>query len=291
MSELLLIDVSSYIHRAFHAAAPRLTSTGHHAGALDVTIKMIRNLVNTRKPSHVACVFDIPGPTFRNEIWPEYKANRPPKPEELTTQIDGLRIFIEAMGLNPVSAEEVEADDTMATLAQAATEQGFTCVMGTRDKDLAVMVSDKICLIDKDTVIDTASVVDRYGVQPRQISDFLTLQGDGSDGVKGVKGCGAKRAASLLRQYQTLDAILEASHTISGALGRTIYNSKEAILRDRSLIQLKTDVQIPKDMDHYRRKAMDTDRLLKLFDFYEMEAMAGRLLRHLRAQKNRVINQ
>lgn len=278
----LLIDASSFIHRAFHAAPARQTATGEHVGALYISIKMLRNLVNSVRPQYVTTVFDHPGITFRHQLYPEYKANRDPKPPELVSQIDRLRLVSGAMGLNPLMIKNVEADDVIATLAGDEAQESAQCLIATRDKDLAAVVSKDVSLIDKDGgITDVTSVSEKYGVPPRLITDWLTLKGDDSDNIPGIQGCGDKKAATLLNKFGSLDKIIESSREIKGVLGERIQNNIDQLNKMKAIIALKYDVPIITDLSFYSRRNLNAEALIECFDELEFSDMGAKLSNYL----------
>lgn len=275
---MLLIDASSFIHRAFYAAAPRVTAKGEHVGALYITIKMLRNLVNGQKPRSVATVFDHPGDNFRHSLYPDYKANRDPKPPELEFQIDKLRLFSGAMGLNPIMVPNVEADDVIATIAKSCSEQKVKTWVATRDKDLAAVVTHHVTLVDKDgEITDLDKVKEKFGVPPQQICDLLTLMGDESDNVPGIHGCGAKKAAGLLSKYGSLDGILARSQSIPGVIGERIREHAGHLRSMREIVQLKDSLGIMKEPEQYFRRGLNVDWLMELFEQFEFHDMRDKL--------------
>ncbi|MFA0809503.1 5'-3' exonuclease [Microbulbifer epialgicus] len=279
---MLLIDASSFIHRAFHAATPRVTTKGEHVAALYITIKMLRNLVNQQKPKWVATVFDHPGDNFRHYLYPGYKANRPPKPTELEFQIEKVRLFSGAMGLNPIIVSEVEADDVIATLARSASESEIRTQVATRDKDLAAVVNSHVSLIDKDgNITDVAKVEEKYGVSPEQICDLLTLTGDDSDNIPGIQGLGIKKAANLVNKYGSLDMIIASSKAIPGVIGERIRDNAETLKEMRQIVRLENSLCIMKDHEQYARRGLNIEALMQLFEQFEFHDMRDKLMGHM----------
>ena len=194
---LYLVDGSSYLYRAFHALPNLTNSHGDPTGALLGVANMLKRLLNEEDPEHIAVVFDAKGPTFRHELYPEYKANRPPMPAGLRQQVEQILEFTGLLGLPLLQVDGVEADDVIGTLCRAAEAEGMNCVISTGDKDLAQLVSDRTTLVNTmtDTASDRAGVMEKFGVTPEQIVDFLALTGDKSDNIPGVEKCGPKTAA------------------------------------------------------------------------------------------------
>ena len=203
---LYLVDGSSYLYRAFHALPNLTNSHGEPTGALLGVANMLKRLLNEEDPQHIAVVFDAKGPTFRHEMFPEYKANRPPMPAELRQQVEAILDFTGLLGLPLLQVEGVEADDVIGTLARLAEEQGMDCVISTGDKDMAQLVTANTTLTNTMTNsdMDRDGVVAKFDVTPEQIIDFLALTGDKSDNIPGVVKCGPKTAAKWLRQWGSL---------------------------------------------------------------------------------------
>ena len=216
-NSLLLIDGSSSLYRAFHALPPLTTTKGEPTGAIHGVLTMLHKLLRDEQPKLIAVVMDAPGKTFRDELFKEYKANRPPMPDELRQQIDPLIEAIEAFGLPLLRVKGVEADDVIGTLACQAADQGLDTVISTGDKDMAQLVSKHITLLDtmprgasrEPRATDEAGVYERFQVRPGQIIDYLALVGDSSDNIPGVPKVGPKTAVALLAEFDNVDAILE----------------------------------------------------------------------------------
>ena len=210
-NELVLVDGSSYLYRAFHALPPLVTSRGQPTGAVKGVINMIRALMKSCGHSNIAIVFDAKGKTFRNDIFEEYKAHRPPMPDDLRSQIEPIHQIIRAMGLPLLVVEGVEADDVIGTLSQIATEKGIKTLISTGDKDLTQLVNDHVTLINTMTneILDSDGVVRKFGVKPCRIVDYLALMGDKSDNIPGVPGVGAKTALKWLQEYDSMECVIE----------------------------------------------------------------------------------
>ena len=204
--QLILVDGSSYLFRAFHALPPLVSSKGQPTGAVKGVINMIRSLMKNYEDSNIAIVFDAKGKTFRSKIYTEYKAHRPPMPDELRSQIQPIHQIIEAMGLPLLIVSDVEADDVIGTLSEQATEMGISTLISTGDKDLAQLVNDKVTLINTMTneLLDSESVVRKFGVAPNRIIDYLALMGDKSDNIPGVPSVGTKTAVKWLNEYDSM---------------------------------------------------------------------------------------
>ncbi len=242
----ILVDGSAYLFRAYHALPPLTNSKGEPTGAVVGVINMLRKLLDEYRPEHMAVVFDASGPTFRDQIYSEYKANRPPMPDDLRAQIEPLHRIVEAMGLPLLRIPGVEADDVIGTLAVQAHAQGLSTLISTGDKDMAQLVNEQITLINtmSNTVLGPDGVKEKFGVRPEQIVDFLALMGDASDNVPGVPKCGAKTAAKWLGQYGTLDALMQRADEIKGKIGENLRASLEQLTKSRELVTIKLDVPL-----------------------------------------------
>ena len=225
---LILVDGSSYLYRAFHAMPGLNNSSGEPTGAVYGVTNMLRRLLSDYDPQYIAVVFDAKGKTFRNDLYPQYKANRPPMPEELRPQVAWVHEIVEAMGLNLMVVEGVEADDVIGTLATQAAEEKREVIISSGDKDLTQLVNKHVNMVDtmKDVVYDHDGVMAKFGVPPERIIDYLTLVGDTSDNIPGVPKVGPKTAVKWLQQYGTLDEIIANADDIKGKVGEN--------LRDRS---------------------------------------------------------
>ena len=210
MTDLVLIDGSSYLYRAYHALPPLTNAAGEPTGALHGVLTMIQKLLREEQPSSVAVIFDAPGKTFRDELYSEYKANRPPMPDELRSQVQPILDAVEAMGLTLLRVPGVEADDVIGTLCKQAGEAGLSVLVSTGDKDLAQLVNDRVSLINtmNDSRMDRDGVKAKFDVFPEQIVDYLALVGDTSDNIPGVPKVGAKTAAKWLNLYDNADGIV-----------------------------------------------------------------------------------
>ena len=251
MKRLLLVDGSSYLYRAFHAMPDLRNRAGEPTGAIYGVVNMLRRLradYNTDDVTTncIACVFDAPGKTFRDDIYPEYKANRASMPEDLAAQIPHIHEVTKAMGWPIVMEPGIEADDVIGTLAQVALEQGFDeVIVSTGDKDMAQLVNDKVRLVDtmKNVVMTRDAVFEKFGVYPEQIIDYLTLVGDTVDNVPGVDKVGPKTAAKWLAEYKTLDAIVANASKISGKVGENLQKALEWLPTGKSLVTIKLDCE------------------------------------------------
>ncbi len=253
--KLILIDGSYYLFRAYHV--PQLqrleNASGEPTGAIFGVINMIKKILNEEQPDYFAIVFDAKGKTFRNDLYPEYKANRPPMPEDLVCQIEPLHKIIEAIGIPKLMIEGVEADDVIATLAVQAETHNIQTLISTGDKDLAQLVNDNVTLINtmQNTIMDREGVIAKFGIGPELILDYLTLIGDTSDNVPGIPKVGPKTAVKWLTEYKTLDGIIENADAIKGKVGESLRDNLPNIPLSKELITLKYDVELefsPKDL-------------------------------------------
>ena len=276
---LLLVDGSSYLYRAFHALPPLMTSAGMQTGAVKGVINMIRRLIADYPGSPVAVVFDAKGKTFRHDMYKEYKANRPPMPDDLRPQIEPIHQIIKAMGLPLLMVEGVEADDVIGTLAVQATELKMDAVISTGDKDMAQLVNEHISLINTmdNSRLDEAGVEEKFGVRPDQIIDYLALMGDKSDNVPGVAGVGPKTAVKWLGTYGDIDQLIEHADDIKGKIGEKLRNQLDQIPLSRELVTIKCDVELEQQPNELLHTDADNDALLELFTELEFRGWVKEL--------------
>lgn len=246
MPPFVLVDGSYFLFRAFHAVPPLTTSTGLHTNAVRGAISAIQKLMRRTQPTHMAVIFDTPEPTFRHELSPIYKGDRPSMPDELGQQIPYLHALIRALGIPVHMLPGAEADDIIGTLAKHAEAKGQQVLISTGDKDMAQLVTEKVTLEDsfKEKPMDVNGVFEKFGVWPNQIIDYLTLMGDASDGIMGVPGVGAKTAAKLLTEYGSIGGILENVDQIKGKVGQNIKDSVEGIAIDHQLASIVCDLEL-----------------------------------------------
>ncbi|GLQ45031.1 DNA polymerase I [Dyella lipolytica] len=273
MPNLTLIDGSSYLYRAFHALPPLSNAKGEPTGALFGVVNMLRTTLKA-KPDYVAFVSDASGPTFRNVLYDKYKANRPPMPDELRAQIEPMLAIVSALGFPILRVSGVEADDVIGTLATEAHKHGIDVLISTGDKDLAQLVRPGITLINTmtNTTMDSAGVVDKFGVKPEQIVDFLSLTGDTVDNVPGVTKCGPKTAAKWLAEYGSLDGVIAHADHIGGKIGEYLREALPSLPLSRELVTIKTDVPLDTTVKQLNLRDRDTDALRELFTRYEFKA-------------------
>ncbi len=243
---LLLVDGSSYLYRAFHAMPDLRNPQGEPTGAIYGMINMLRRLRSDYPAAYMACVFDAKGKTFRDDLYPEYKAQRAPMPDDLRLQIEPIHEVVKAMGWPILMVEGVEADDVIGTLAVEASKLGMNTVVSTGDKDLAQLVNPQVMLINTMTneKMDEPGVLAKFGVQPNRIIDYLTLIGDTVDNVPGVTKCGPKTAVKWLTEFDSLDGVIANADKIKGVVGDNLRAALEWLPRGRELITVKTDCDL-----------------------------------------------
>lgn len=266
--EIYLIDGSAFIYRAFHAVAPLTNSSGFQTNAVFGFISIVKKLLKERQPTHVVVAFDSRGPVFRHEMYAEYKANRPPMPEELAGQIPYIKQAVGALGLRSFEENDVEADDIIASAAKTLSAEGNRVVIVSGDKDLLQLVDDNVTMWDpmKNTIMDSDAVVAKYKVAPHRLLDCFALIGDSSDNVPGVPGVGPKSAEKLINQFGSLEELYEQVETLkqSKMKERLIENRQLAFL-SRRLIRLKLDVAVPADPGKYQLGEPDVAQLKKIY--------------------------
>src|SRR5210317_705507 len=279
MTDHVLIDGSSYLYRAFHALPALTNAKGEPTGALHGVLTMILKLLREEQPAHIAVVFDAPGKTFRDEMYADYKATRPPMPDDLRAQVQPILDAVEAMGLPLLRVEGVEADDVIGTLCAEAEDQGLQVLVSTGDKDLAQLVTDKVTLINtmNDSRLDRDSVKAKFDVYPEQIIDFLGLVGDSSDNIPGVPKVGAKTAAKWLNLYDSAEGIVEHGEEIKGKVGESLRDNVDSLNLSRELATIRTDVELDVGIDDLTAGDGDPDALRKLFSHYELRALLRQL--------------
>ncbi len=245
-SPLILVDGSSYLYRAFHALPPLNTSRGEPTGAIYGVINMLRSLLAEYRPRYFAVVFDARGRTFRDDLFAEYKANRPPMPEELAAQIEPLHALVRALGLPLLQVPGVEADDVIGTLARRAAAEGIETLISTGDKDMAQLVDPHITLVNtmSHTVLDRDGVMEKFGVPPEHIVDLLALMGDSSDNIPGIPKVGPKTAAKWLNEYGSLDDLLARADDIKGKVGESLRANLDTLALSRQLATIHCDVDL-----------------------------------------------
>lgn len=267
MPPFVLVDGSYFLFRAFHALPPLMTSAGLHTNAVRGAINAIQKLIKRVQPTHMAVIFDTPEPTFRHVLSPEYKGNRPSMPDELAEQIPYLHALIQALGIPLFKLAGAEADDIIGTLTKRAVAEGMQVLISTGDKDMAQLVCEQVTLEDsfKEKTMDIAGVIEKFGVRPEQIVDYLTLMGDAVDGISGVAGVGGKTAAKLLNQYDNLENIIANASNIKGKIGENIANSLEQIKLDHQLATIICDLPLELDWHDLKLSAPNVNELQRLY--------------------------
>ena len=268
MKTLLLVDGSSYLYRAFHAMSQSdlRSPQGEPTGAIYGVLNMLRKLRADFPADYSACVFDAKGKTFRDDWYPEYKAHRPPMPDDLRAQIEPLHEIVAAAGWNILMVDGVEADDVIGTLAQQASQQGARCIISTGDKDLTQLVNQHVLWVNtmSEEKLGEAGVEAKFGVKPERIVDYLTLVGDTVDNVPGVPKCGPKTAVKWLAQYDTLDNLIAHASEIGGVVGENLRASLDWLPQGRRLVTVKCDVALPKRYDELAAPQQDTEKMREL---------------------------
>ncbi len=264
--KLVLVDGSSYLFRAFHGLPP-LMANGHPTGAIYGVLNMLQKLINDEQPDNIAIIFDAKGKTFRNDIYPDYKANRPPMPDDLREQIEPLHKIIKAQGLPLVIVEYVEADDVIGTLSKQAKQQGYRVVISTGDKDMAQLVCEQVTLINtmNNVVMDEATVFEKFQVRPNQIIDYLALMGDSSDNIPGVPKVGPKTASKWLSEYPSLQAVMDNSESIKGKVGENLRESLEFLPMSYELATIKQDLQLDLDLNNLKQQPVESEKLIGFY--------------------------
>jgi len=271
---LYLVDGSSYLYRAFHALPNLTNSHGEPTGALLGVANMLKRLLNENDPEYIAVVFDAKGPTFRHELFPEYKANRPPMPAELRQQVEAILDFTRMLGLPLLQVDGVEADDVIGTLAANAESAGMNCVISTGDKDMAQLVSDNITLTNTMTNsdMDRGAVKEKFDVAPEQFVDFLALTGDKSDNIPGVEKCGPKTAAKWLGTWGSLDEVIHHADEVGGKIGENLRASLEQLPLSRELARIRCDLDLEYQPRALKREKVDKPSLVEALKRYEFNS-------------------
>ncbi|MBO1256802.1 DNA polymerase I [Alteromonas sp. 5E99-2] len=279
-SPFILVDGSSYLFRAFHGLPPLTNSKGKDTGAIYGVVNMLKSLIKEYDPSHIAVIFDAKGKTFRNDLYSEYKANRPPMPEELREQIAPLHEIVKAMGLPLLVVPNVEADDVIGTLARQASEQGRACLISTGDKDMAQLVNEHVTLINtmNNQVTDIDGVFEKFGVHAEHIIDFLALKGDKVDNIPGVPGVGDKSAQAMLNGvggindiYNNLDKLADLGFRGSKTIAKKMAEYEEQARLSYTLATIDTHVELEHTPDSLLATPENTDKLIELYTEYEFK--------------------
>ncbi len=277
--DLVLIDGSSYLYRAFHALPPLTNSAGQPTGAVHGVLSMLLKFLREFEPPHIGVVFDAPGRTFRDDLFAEYKANRPPMPDDLRAQTEPLLEAVQALGLPLLRIDGVEADDVIGTLGARAAAAGQQVLISTGDKDMAQLVNEHITLVNtmSNTVLDRAGVKAKFDVFPEQIIDYLALVGDSSDNIPGIDKVGPKTAAKWLNKYGTLDGLLSHADEIEGKVGDNLRAGLTTLALSRQLATIRCDLALPLDEAGLVRRAADVTRLRALYRRLELRTLLQQL--------------
>ena len=279
MKPLVLVDGMGYLFRAFYALPPLTTSKGEPTGAVRGVLSMLYKLLDDYDPERIAVVFDAPGKTFRDDLYSDYKANRPPFPPDLKAQIEPLLEAVEAMGLAVLRIEGVEADDVIGTLADKASRAGLTTVISTSDKDMAQLVDERTSLINTMTgvAMGPEGVQEKFGVSPAQFIDYLALVGDSVDNIPGVPKVGPKTALKWLDKYGDLDSLVARADEVGGAVGNRLRENLDVLPLYKELVTIVRDVELPLTLDELKPRTPDADRLRALFERLELRSLLGHI--------------
>ncbi len=271
---LYLVDGSSYLYRAYHALPNLTNSAGEPTGALLGVANMLRRLLKDADSGNIVVVFDAKGPTFRHEIYDQYKANRPPMPYELIQQIEPIHEVVRLLGLPLVQVSGVEADDVIGTLAARATAEKMDCVISTGDKDMAQLVNEHVSLINTMTNIhmDSDGVVQKFGVKPTQIVDFLALTGDKADNIPGVQKCGPKTAAKWLNEWQNLEGVMANAQDMKGKIGEYLRDALETLPLSQDLATIRKELDLEQSVTDFGREEVDEPALRAFLQHYEFNS-------------------
>jgi DNA polymerase-1 len=273
---IFVIDGSSYLYRAYHAMPPLSTSSGQPTGAVKGVTNMLMNLKKDSEGSPIIVVFDAKGKTFRSDIYSEYKANRPPMPDELRDQLVPVKSICRAIGFPLIEIEGVEADDVIATISKMAKDAKYKCVISSLDKDLMQLVEDPhTTMMDtmKHKIFNEESVFEKFGVKPNQIRDMLALVGDTSDNIPGIPKVGQKTAAKWLNEYGDLNSIKENAESIKGVVGENLRNALDDLDRNIELVSLKNDIDINQSFEDLLAFNPNEEELDKIFAELEFKAV------------------
>jgi len=281
LSPLILVDGSSYLFRAYHVPYLQALSTkdGQPTGAITGVLNMLKSLKKDYPNGNVIVIFDAKGKTFRNDMYPEYKANRPPMPDDLRTQIAPIHEIVEAMGLPLLVIEGVEADDVIGTLADQASKAGIDTVISTGDKDMAQLVDKHVTLINTmtDVRMDEAGVVEKFGVRPDQIIDYLALMGDKVDNIPGVNKCGPKTAVKWLLEHENLENVMANADKVKGKIGENLREALEFLPLSYELATIKLDVELAQTADQLQPSEANVEKLTELYTKYELRRLLADL--------------
>ena len=271
---LYLVDGSSYLYRAYHALPNLTNSAGEPTGALLGVANMLRRLLKDAESDNIAVVFDAKGPTFRHEMYDQYKANRPPMPYELIQQVEPIHEVVRLLGLPLIQVPGVEADDVIGTLATRATAENMDCVISTGDKDMAQLVNEHVSLINTmtSTHMDSDGVVQKFGVKPGQIVDFLALTGDKADNIPGVEKCGPKTAAKWLNEWHDLEGVVANAQDMKGKIGEYLRHALETLPLSQDLATIRNNLDLEQAVTDINREAIDETALRAFLQRYEFNS-------------------
>ena len=275
----VLVDGSYYMFRAYHGMPELANAKGEPTGAIFGVINMLRKLFNEYQPDYLAVIFDAKGKTFRNELYKEYKAHRPPMPDDLACQISPIHDIIRALGLPLLIIDDVEADDVIGTLATQASEQGLKTYISSGDKDLAQLVDDHVCLVNtmNNTVLDKDGVREKYGVPPASIIDYLALMGDSVDNIPGIPKVGPKTAVKWLAQYESLEEIVHHADEIKGKVGESLRANLNQLYLSKELVTLKLDVDLELGPHDLVQTTPDKDALKEAYTHWQFRSWLSEL--------------
>ncbi|MES2353309.1 MAG: DNA polymerase I [Pseudomonadota bacterium] len=279
MTTLLLVDGSSYLYRAFHALPDLRNAKNEPTGAIYGVLNMLRRLSKEIPADYSACIFDAKGKTFRDDWYPQYKANRAAMPDDLVAQIEPIHEAVKALGWPLVMIDGVEADDVIGTLATIAARQGMQTIISTGDKDIAQLVNDHVTVINTMTNerFDAAGVIGKFGVPPERIVDYLTLVGDTVDNVPGVEKVGPKTAVKMLAEYGTLENIIANADKITGVVGGNLRKALDWLPQAQRLVTIKCDVELPVTLNDLRHLDPDKGKLITLFEHFQFRSWTKEL--------------
>lgn len=271
---LVLVDGSSYFYRAFHALPPLTNSKGQALGAVYGVVNMVKKLMKDYPTPYFSLVFDAKGKTFRDDLYQDYKANRPPMPDELRSQFQPMIDVLDAMGLPIIIIDGVEADDVIGTLCVNATKEGFKTIVSTGDKDMAQLVNESVTLINtmSNSKLDINGVKEKFGVMPEKIIDYLALMGDKADNIPGVEKVGPKTAVKWLDAYGSLEAVMANVDNIKGKVGENLKVALSHLPLSKTLVTIKTDLDLNLSKESLKKVAQDKDKLIALCQTYEFNS-------------------
>ena len=271
MKTTLLVDGMAFVYRAYFAVPPMTNIAGVHTNAVFGFNRMLQRMINQVLPDYIAVLFDTPKPTFRHELFPEYKAQRPPMPAQLSEQIPWIKELVRALNIPCLEYPGYEADDIIGTLAVKGAEQNINVLIASADKDLCQLVNDKIAILSVTMksmdVIDNSGVIDKFGVRPDQIVDYLTLVGDAADNVPGVKKVGCKTAKLLLNQLDSIDNIYSNLDKLKPAVKMSFQEASEKINEYRNLIKIDCEVPVKEDFSNLIMQEPDNNKFSEIIEY------------------------